>query len=252
MTVLLLRLAGPLQSWGSAARFTRRGTENAPTKSGVLGLLAAAEGRSRNEDLSDLTALRFGVRIDQPGSRMRDFHTAHHADSGKSMPLSERFYLADAVFVAGVEGDAELIRRLYEAVLAPRFLPYLGRRSCPPSRPLDMGEPLEGVSLEEALRGAEWQASKWYVEQLARTAGYGGGPDGPESLNLLLDCPPDQTPHLSLRDKPVSFDPRHRQYALRGVLTGQTDAPPRHDPTAALRPVDPPTGSATESLPRTS
>ncbi|MBB0229045.1 type I-E CRISPR-associated protein Cas5/CasD, partial [Streptomyces calidiresistens] len=129
MTVLLLRLAGPLQSWGSAARFTRRGTENAPTKSGVLGLLAAAEGRSRNEDLSDLTALRFGVRIDQPGSRMRDFHTAHHADSGKSMPLSERFYLADAVFVAGVEGDAELIRRLYEAVLAPRFLPYLGRRS---------------------------------------------------------------------------------------------------------------------------
>lgn len=48
MTVLLLRLAGPLQSWGSAARFARRGTENAPTKSGVLGLLAAAEGRPRD------------------------------------------------------------------------------------------------------------------------------------------------------------------------------------------------------------
>ncbi|WP_165985108.1 type I-E CRISPR-associated protein Cas5/CasD [Streptomyces sp. YIM 98790] len=252
MTVLLLRLAGPLQSWGSAARFARRGTENAPTKSGVLGLLAAAEGRPRNADLSDLTALRFGVRIDQPGSRMRDFHTAHHADSGKSMPLSDRFYLADAVFVAGVEGHRELIRRLYEAVRAPRFLPYLGRRSCPPSRPLDMGAPQEGVSLEKALRRAEWQASDWYVEQLGRTARYGGGPAGPESLDLLLDCPPDQTPHLSLRDKPVSFDPRHRQYALRGVLTEQTTAPPRHDPTSALRPVDPPTGSATESFPRTS
>jgi CRISPR system Cascade subunit CasD len=252
MTVLLLRLAGPLQSWGSAARFARRGTENAPTKSGVLGLLAAAQGRSREADLSDLTALRFGVRIDQPGSRMRDFHTAHHADSGKSMPLSERFYLADAVFVAGVEGDAELIRNLHRALLEPRFLPYLGRRSCPPSRPLTMGDPQESVSLEEALRRAEWQASDWYVAQLARTARYGDGPAGPEPLELLLDSLPDETPHLSLRDKPVSFDPRHRQYALRGVRTEQTTAPAHHDPTAALRPVDLPTGSATESFPRTS
>ncbi|MDX3388362.1 type I-E CRISPR-associated protein Cas5/CasD, partial [Streptomyces niveiscabiei] len=139
--VLLLRLAGPMQSWGSSARFARRGTENAPTKSGVLGLLAAAEGRPRDADLSDLAALRFGVRIDQPGSRLRDFHTAHHADTGKSMPLSERFYLSDAVFVAGVEGDPALLRHLYDAVRAPRFLPYLGRRSCPPSHPLDLGEP---------------------------------------------------------------------------------------------------------------
>lgn len=105
MTVLLLRLAGPLQAWGSAARFVRRTSENAPTKSGVLGLLAAAQGRPRDADLSDLAALRFGVRIDQPGTRIRDFHTAHHADSGRAMPLSERYYLADAVFVAGVEGE---------------------------------------------------------------------------------------------------------------------------------------------------
>ncbi|MEV7715510.1 CRISPR-associated protein Cas5, partial [Streptomyces sp. NPDC088270] len=60
MSVLLMRLAGPLQSWGSAARFVRRTTENAPTKSGVLGLLAAAQGRRRDADLSDLAALEFG------------------------------------------------------------------------------------------------------------------------------------------------------------------------------------------------
>ncbi|MCI3930528.1 type I-E CRISPR-associated protein Cas5/CasD [Streptomyces sp. AN091965] len=235
MTVLLLRLAGPMQSWGSAARFARRSTENAPTKSGVLGLLAAAEGRPRDADLSDLVALRFGVRIDQPGSRLRDFHTAHHADSGKAMPLSERFYLSDAVFVAGVEGDEDLLHRLHEAVLAPHFLPYLGRRSCPPSRPLDMGLPQRGVTLEEALRGAPLQASHWYVRQAAKR---GENPSDPDPLDLLVDCPPGETPHLSMRDSPVSYDPRHRQYALRGVLTGHVDAPSAHDPTIGLRRLD--------------
>lgn len=239
MTVLLLRLAGPLQSWGSAARFARRGTENAPTKSGVLGLLAAAEGRPRNADLSDLAALRFGVRIDQPGSRLRDFHTAHHADSGKAMPLSERFYLSDAVFVAGVEGEATLVRCLYEALCAPRFLPYLGRRSCPPSRPVMMGPPLEGAPLEDALAGAEWQASPWYQRQLKRAGGIRNSSVDPGILDVLIDCPPAKTPHLSLRDTPVSFDPRHRRYGLRGVLTEQVTVPATHDPTTGLRRVLP-------------
>ncbi|AXK35599.1 type I-E CRISPR-associated protein Cas5/CasD [Streptomyces armeniacus] len=250
MTVLLLRLAGPLQSWGAAARFARRGTENAPTKSGVLGLLAAAQGRPRDADLSDLAALRFGVRIDQPGQRLRDFHTAHHADSGKSMPVSERFYLADAVFVAGVEGDTELIEHLHQALGAPCFLPYLGRRSCPPSHPILMGDPLNG-SLEDALRNAQWQASTWYLDQLERAAGTNGASTDTASLDLLLDCPPAQTPHLSLRDTPVSYDPRHRQYELRGLLTDRTAPPPRHDPTVGLRPANLPTSDTAERSPRT-
>ncbi|WP_030023062.1 type I-E CRISPR-associated protein Cas5/CasD [Streptomyces monomycini] len=253
MSVLLLRLAGPLQAWGSAARFARRSTENAPTKSGVLGLLAAAQGRPRQADLADLAALRFGVRIDQPGSRLRDFHTAHHADSGKAMPLSERFYLADAVFVAGLEGDPELLRELHEALLYPRFLPYLGRRSCPPSQPLAMGPP-QDTSLEETLRHAEWQASGWYVQQLQRTAGHGATP-GPEVLDMLLDCPPGDTPDFSLRDTPVSYDARHRRYALRGIRSTQATAahhatPPAHEPTTGLASV-PFETPATSPPPRT-
>lgn len=242
MTVLLLRLAGPLQAWGSASRFTRRTTENAPTKSGVLGLLASAEGRPRGSDLSDLAALRFGVRIDQPGTRVKDFHKAENGDTGRVMPLSDRYYLADAVFVAGVEGEDELVRRLHDAVGAPRFLPFLGRRSCPPSRPLLFDESLTDRPLQEALREAPWQASHWYVRQLGRTASATGAPPVPEELDLLLDCPPDETPDFSLRDTPVSFDPRHRQYAVRGVRAGHVSAPPRqdgapppHDPTSHLR-----------------
>ena len=93
MSVLALRLAGPLQSWGASSRFTLRTTESAPTQSGVIGLLAAAAGIERGDDagLAPLAALRFGVRIDQPGIRIRDFHTAHHAVTGVSIPLSEPY-----------------------------------------------------------------------------------------------------------------------------------------------------------------
>ncbi|MFJ4683743.1 type I-E CRISPR-associated protein Cas5/CasD [Streptomyces sp. NPDC088789] len=240
MTTLLLRLAGPLQAWGSAARFVQRTTENAPTKSGVLGLLAAAEGRPRDADVSDLAALRFGVRVDQPGTRLVDFHKAQHADTGRVMPLSYRYYLADAVFVAGVEGEESTIRRLYEAVSAPHFLPYLGRRSCPPALPLLFDGSLTEYPLEAALRGTPWQASRWYVRRLARASGGAGDTSGVEELDLLLDCPPGEIPDFSLRDKPVSYDPRHRQYAVRGVRSGHMAAPPPHDPTAHLRPAPPP------------
>lgn len=44
MATLLLRLAAPLQSWGSDSKFETRKTGREPTKSGVVGLLAAALG----------------------------------------------------------------------------------------------------------------------------------------------------------------------------------------------------------------
>ncbi|WP_367124683.1 type I-E CRISPR-associated protein Cas5/CasD [Streptomyces phytohabitans] len=249
MTTLLLQLAGPLQAWGSSARFVQRTTESCPTKSGVLGLLAAAEGRSRDADLSDLTALRFGVRIDQPGSRIKDFHKAENPATGRVMPLSDRYYLADAVFVAGVEGEDEFVRRLHAATAAPRFLPYLGRRSCPPSRPLLFEESLSDLPLEQALRDAPWRASRWYVRQQERageTVG-AGTQEAPEELDLLFDCPSGETPDFSLRDAPLTFAPSHRQYQMRGVRTSHVDAPPSHDPTFHLRPAPPDPMSGAEA-----
>ncbi|AKH81441.1 CRISPR-associated protein Cas5 [Streptomyces sp. CNQ-509] len=228
MSVLLLQLAGPLQSWGAASRFPRRSTESAPTKSGVIGLLAAAQGRPRTADLSDLAALRFGVRVDQPGTRVRDFHTAHHQVSGKAMPVTERFYLADAVFLAAVEGDRALIEELHAAVRAPHFLPFLGRRACPPARRLDLGV-RHDTALETALLEHPWLASAWYREQTARTA--------PDQLPVLLDSAPDDPPGDVVADQPLSFDPRHRRYARRSVRHDAVARPvevPEHDPMPLL------------------
>jgi len=245
-SVLTLRLAGPLQSWGASARFARRTTESAPTKSGVLGLLAAAQGLDRTADLSDLAALRFGVRVDQPGTRIRDYQTAEHADTEKAMPVSERFYLADAVFVAAVEGDAALIDDLYAAVRAPVYLPYLGRRSCPPAQPVDLGVH-PGAGLTEALADEPWQASRWYRDRLRRRR-------SPAELTVLTEAEPADGPQDTLRDQPLSFDPRHRRYALRAIRTTTVLVPSdtharRPDDSDARRSVTEPKGRSVRKPP---
>lgn len=205
MTVLLLRLAGPMQAWGADSRFTRRETLRHPTKSGVLGLLAAAKGLRRTDPIEELLGLRFGVRVDQPGRLLRDFHTARNWRTGASMPLSERYYLSDAVFVAGVEGDASLIEALDQAIRSPKFPLFLGRRSCPVTGRLGLGV-VEG-SVEAALAAADWQASSWYRQQVERQV----------QLRLYLDAEPGGDVVETLRDAPESFDPRMRAHGWRSV-----------------------------------
>lgn len=153
MNVLLIRLKGPMQSWGSRSRFSLRTTEPYPTKSGVIGMIAAALGMARTEPLDRFRGLRFGVRVDQPGLLLDDFHTAHN-DAGESMPLSHRHYLSDAVFLAALEdpdGDTRL-REYADALAAPHFPLFLGRRSCPPDGPIATW--IVDGSLEDALRSA--------------------------------------------------------------------------------------------------
>ncbi|MEU5188856.1 type I-E CRISPR-associated protein Cas5/CasD [Streptomyces klenkii] len=244
MSVLVLRLAGPLQSWGSSARFARRTTETAPTKSGVIGLLASALGRGRTDAVNDLAELRFAVRIDQRGTRLRDFHTAHHADTDKAMPVSERFYLADAVFVAALAGDSHLIRSLDHAVRAPVYMPYLGRRSCPPQGPVELGV-RDGDDPVRTLRGEPWRAAEFHQRTRWR--------EDTVHLTVLADSTTGGTLGAALRDQPLSFDPAHRRYALRNVdSTTVAVTNPHHRPERKPRRVavaEPPIpGHAPESL----
>ena len=75
MMTLLLRLAGPMQSWGTASKFRERDTEREPSKSGVVGLVAAALGRPRTAPIADLAAFEMGVRVDHEGVLQRDYQT---------------------------------------------------------------------------------------------------------------------------------------------------------------------------------
>ncbi|MBW5482620.1 type I-E CRISPR-associated protein Cas5/CasD [Streptomyces bambusae] len=101
--VLLVRLAAPLQSWGAVSRFSRRDTHSRPTKSGVIGLCAAALGRDRTDPVDDLTELLYGVRADHPGTPVRDYHTV----GAGSYPLRPRDIVTDHRRAAAVSTSLE-------------------------------------------------------------------------------------------------------------------------------------------------
>jgi CRISPR system Cascade subunit CasD len=200
MSTLLLRLAGPLQAWGAESKFEIRRTESVPTKSGVIGLLMAALGCKRDDrqTLQILNGLRMGIRVDQPGIVLRDYHTAH----GKNAYVTNRYYLSDAVFLVGLESeDTQLLEQMEQALLHPVFPLFLGRRSCPPTLPLCLGTRQEG--LVAALRQEPWQAAKFRQRKLS--------PD----LRLLAEGTEGTGVIHRLRDVPISFHPGYRQYGYR-------------------------------------
>ncbi|MEV5447951.1 type I-E CRISPR-associated protein Cas5/CasD, partial [Streptomyces sp. NPDC052644] len=193
------------------SRFTRRGTEIAPTKSGVIGLLAAARGIRRTEPLTELLGLEFGVRLDQPGQLLRDFQTAHSLDGRTSAPLTYRYYLTDAAFLAVLSGERELLHGLADALSRPQFPLYLGRRSCPPAGPINLG--VHDLTLDSALTTWPWLAADWYRRKAASTI----------RLEIIRDTQPNEPVTETVPDEPVSFDPAHRQHTWRSVLRRHVD-----------------------------
>ena len=216
MSTLLLRFAAPMQAWGADSRFDIRKTNREPTKSGVVGLLAAALGLQRDAPLNELTALRMGVRVDREGVLLRDFHMVH---GEKSSYVTTRYYLCDAVFLVGVFSEDEvLMRRLEEAVRCPAFPLFLGRRSCPPEGRVCLG--LREMTLEDALTSEPSLAAHGAFQQNER-------------LRMVLEDPRGTA---RLRDMPISFSPFDRQYGYRAARETWLDQPTNeHDPMRELR-----------------
>jgi CRISPR system Cascade subunit CasD len=219
---LLIRLAGPMQSWGSQSRFDLRDTGQEPTKSGVIGLLCAALGRSRDEPVDDLAALRFGVRIDRPGMLMVDYQTAGGTRDestrygvavadGTSLRtvVSRRYYLADAVFLAGLEAaEIETLTTIQQALAAPTRQLSLGRKSYVPAQPVALSDSLRpDCALADALR---------LYPRLADP----GLTDDPHSVRFVIeDADGDEVRY----DQPVGRAFLERTFAARRVRTGSLD-----------------------------
>lgn len=174
MKTLLLRLEGPMQSWGTTSRFTERDTGLEPSKSGVIGILCAALGKPRAEcpeegdawpRLSRLVGLGMGVRVDRPGKVGADFQTAGggklgcreygvaKADGSKGEPvMSWRYYLQDASFLVGLEStDHELLELLHAALEAPVWPLFLGRKAYVPGTPVYLPDGLQDGDLLTVL-----------------------------------------------------------------------------------------------------
>ena len=226
MATLLLRLAAPLQSWGADSKFETRKTNREPTKSGVLGLVAAALGLRRDDEecLARLARLRFGVRVDREGDLLVDFHMARHPTVKANAWVTYRHYLCDAVFLAGLESDDRAWLGEIEAALRrPVYPPFLGRRSCPPTLPFCLG--LREAGLEAALRSEPRLVAPRRGES--------------DTLRLVMDAAPGES-GVPVRDLPFSFSPFQRRFGFRPAREIFVDAPKEpeaetaHDPFKEL------------------
>ncbi|AUH40556.1 type I-E CRISPR-associated protein Cas5/CasD [Streptomyces sp. CMB-StM0423] len=249
MTGLLLHLAAPLQSWGEHSAFTDRDTVAHPTRSALIGMIAAAMGIPRAEALTDdlsrpfsrLPRLRFTIRIDRPGTHLVDFHTvgggypAHRTlptakgtRRGKDTAtlVSHRHYLTDAAFTIAVTapGDTTLLADCAHALTHPRWPLYLGRRSCPPAPPLllraDAPDPVDEL---KQIPLARPQPTTHGTDEAATV-----------TVRLTSDTPFNEGPHpapsskhavTTLNDEPVRLTARDRIHHARTAYTTSWELP---------------------------
>lgn len=205
MNTLLLRLGGAMQSWGVQSRFGVRDTGLEPSKSGVLGLVCAALGIDRADDagLAPLAALKMGARVDREGALKVDYHTAKDvmkAGGGtKDTELSNRYYLADALFLVGLAGDdLALLERIHAALRKPVWPMFLGRKAFVPGEPVWLEDGMKpGLDLPQALAGYRYLSER----------------QPPDRLRLVLE---DSNGTLVRADQPFSFD--ERRFAQRRVM----------------------------------
>ena len=213
---IILRLDGPMQAWGSHTFEDFRPSNLFPTRSGLLGLLGACLGIDRRDHagLEQLAqSVEFTVRADRAVRRpdveqlisksavkLPDYHTILDArkvdgSTNKNAVESRREYLFDAAFTVAIgekKNAAVTLTAIAEALLRPCFTPVLGRRSCPITRPLLDGTPVEANDAKAALVTALPVGGLIYAE------------------GDLISTQP-----LRIRDVPMHG--RHRQFGTRQV-----------------------------------
>lgn len=176
MSALVLRLGGPAQSWGGHSIFQdTHPTETVPTRSALLGLVAASLGFARGQWPDWLFDTKFTVRVDSPGALRTDFHTisamperlsTHLARSltiltgkkvadGRSVTryimqsngkdkwasatsVSHREFLSGAEFIVAIE-HPDRFDEIAAAVRRPHFTTYFGRKMFAPTFPFYLG-----------------------------------------------------------------------------------------------------------------
>lgn len=210
LRTLLLKFSGPLQSWGTNSDFETRHTDLYPSKSAVIGLVAASLGYRRDEyeEIQKLNELDFAVRIDQKGNLKRDYQTAKsYKKNGDVLRtyVTNRYYIEDGIFSVALGHDNnEFIEGISYAVQNPYFQSYMGRRSLPLTSDFYIG--IVDTDVISSLENLQWQASDWYKKRN----------NDIKSLTVYSDfkLSPNKNKHYR-KDKVISFDQKARTFAYR-------------------------------------
>jgi CRISPR system Cascade subunit CasD len=158
---LLFTVYAPLASWGDIAVGESRGSWDRPSRSAMLGLLGAALGIVRDDQVAhDALDAGYGVaiRADAVGATLSDYHTAQTVAASlvrqarpstraallqlgeRQTILSRRAYRQDALATAAIwaRSDARwTLDELATALRRPTFVLYAGRKANVLGAPLD-------------------------------------------------------------------------------------------------------------------
>lgn len=176
---LILKLQGVMQAWGEHTFEGLRPSTNFPTRSALVGLLAACLGIDRNnrkQQQALANSFLYAVRQDETEHKlvkMMDYHTVKDAREdyvglkSHETIITQREYLLDAVFTVAIwntDGAEYSLDQLKVAICQPRYTPFLGRRSCPITRPL-YEDLVKAINSDEALKLIEPITGVIYSEE---------------------------------------------------------------------------------------
>lgn len=193
MDTLIFQLQATLSSWGDVAVGEYRPSAEYPSQSAIHGFLGAALGVERDDDEAQ-AALRVGYRLAvgvlSQGRLLRDYHTAQVPSSSDlkkrphatrkdelSLPktnlntiLSGRDYRQDAAALVAVQALADApysLQQLADALKRPKFVLYLGRKSCPLDEPLHPSV-INADNINAAFADYQQQLTELWAQQLPR------------------------------------------------------------------------------------
>jgi CRISPR system Cascade subunit CasD len=146
MQTLILKTEG-LSAYGLQTFDVHRKVNHFPTRSAVIGLLAAALGieRTNQQKLFELSeSILVAVQVNNAGEKMMDYHTVQNFRSPdgkiqKGTKPTYREYWCDSEYTFAISAPCDLIQKLVLAVKTPKFTLFQGRKSCPLTRPLFEG-----------------------------------------------------------------------------------------------------------------
>ena len=209
---ILLWLEGPLQSWGFDSRYNRRDTLNFPTRSGVMGLILAAQGAGGPQQKllaefagSDMQVFAFSRKEkEKPAPKLpllQDFHMVgsgyDEKDPWQSLlipkisegkkpnettgsKLTYRYYLQDVAFAVILEVPDSRAEETSNALQAPAWDLYLGRKCCVPTEFIFQGSFKELDDAEQKARQLANEKQLWLEFQVKQ----GACDDGDETITL--------------------------------------------------------------------
>lgn len=231
MKTILLKLSGPLQSWGTSSKFETRETDYYPSKSAIIGMVGACMGLKRDEDekIRKLNELKFLVRVDQAPGLCKDYQTVEKTKKNGAFDrnyVTNRYYIEDGVFLVALSHeDIELIDEIIKSLENPYFQPYMGRRSCP--LPGDFLLGARDLDPLETVKETKWLAQDWFKKKNKNYKAYLYGDR--EVLEGDLRLRNDRV--VSFSQKERSFSPRYEARSYQDFsLEFETD----HDPFTQL------------------